>query len=144
MLVLAVAGGIFLVKSQGPDPDKINITVYLTSECDCCHLYSNYLKKEFNVDLVTLRDIALSSTKDELGVPLSMQSCHTSQIGQYFVEGHIPIEAIKRLLAEQPDIGGIAMPGMPFGSPGMTGEKSGPFIIYQVKKDGSISEYMRI
>ena len=64
--------------------------------------------------------------------------------GNYFVEGHIPIEAIKKLLVEKPDIKGIAMPGMPSGSPGMPGAKDGQFIIYAVAKDGSTYEFMRV
>jgi len=142
LFILAVVGAIFLFKSHGPDPNKMNITVYTTPDCGCCRVYSNYLKKEFNVDLVTMG--SLTTIKDEFGVPLSMQSCHTSQIGPYFVEGHIPIEGIKRLLVEKPDIKGIAMPGMPSGSPGMPGAKYGQFVIYGVEKDGGISEYMRI
>ena len=59
-------------------------------------------------------------------------------IGGYFVEGHVPVEAIEKLLTEKPDIAGIAMQGMPLGSPGMPGDKVMPFIIFAVHKDGSI------
>ena len=73
-----------------------------------------------------------------------MQSCHTTTIGNYFVEGHIPIEAIEKLMTEKPNIKGIAMPGMPSGSPGMPGAKQGPFIIYAIGNDGSVGEFMRM
>jgi hypothetical protein len=72
-----------------------------------------------------------------------MDSCHTLIIEDYFVEGHIPIEAIEKLLAEQPDIDGITLPDMPSGSPGMPGVKKGDFVIYSVK-GGKTSEFMRI
>ena len=73
-----------------------------------------------------------------------MESCHTTVIGEYFVEGHVPVEAIEKLLAEKPDVAGIGMPGMPSGSPGMPGAKQGQFIIYSINKDGTINEFMRI
>jgi len=72
-----------------------------------------------------------------------MQSCHTTEIGDYFVEGHVPIEAIDKLLAEKPDIDGITLPDMPAGSPGMPGVKREEFVIYSLK-DGESSEFMRI
>jgi hypothetical protein len=72
-----------------------------------------------------------------------MESCHTTVIDGYFVEGHVPFEAIEKLLAERPDIDGIALPDMPAGSPGMPGRKSGPFDIYQVK-DGQYSLFVSI
>lgn len=72
-----------------------------------------------------------------------MQSCHTTVIGGYYIEGHVPVEAIKRLLEEKPQIDGIALPGMPAGSPGMSGSKEGPFVIYSIS-GGQTSEFMRI
>jgi len=70
-------------------------------------------------------------------VPLNLRTCHTTMVGDYFVEGHVPYEAIEKLLEEKPDIAGIALPGMPSGAPGMTGFKSGPFVIYSVNHDGN-------
>ena len=72
-----------------------------------------------------------------------MQSCHTTILGKYFIEGHVPLEAINKLLKEQPDIDGIALPGMPIGTPGMPGEKEEPYVIYQLI-DGKPSVFMTI
>ena len=79
--------------------------------------------------------------KDEFDIPEDMRSCHTSIIGEYYVEGHVPVEAIWKLLREQPEIDGIALPGMPDGSPGMRGKKEQPFIIYSVA-DGRVEEFV--
>ena len=79
--------------------------------------------------------------KGRLNIPEEMWSCHTSVIGDYFIEGHVPVAAIQKLLAEQPDVDGIALPGMPSGSPGMTGEQQAPFIIYAVAH-GTPFEFM--
>ncbi len=81
--------------------------------------------------------------KDDLGIPDDMRSCHTSLVGDYYVEGHVPLAAIQKLLEEQPDIDGIAMPGMPQGSPGMSGEKDGTWVIYSIS-DSGIEEFMTI
>ena len=72
-----------------------------------------------------------------------MQSCHTTIIDKYFVEGHVPLEAINKLLKERPDIDGLALPGMPIGTPGMPGDKEEPYVIYQLV-DGNFSVFMTI
>ncbi len=81
--------------------------------------------------------------KDRLNIPQDMWSCHTAVIGGYFVEGHVPVAAIRKLLEEQPEIDGIALPGMPAGSPGMGGSKEEPFVIYAVA-DGAVKEFMTL
>ncbi|MBR9707579.1 MAG: hypothetical protein GOV15_04035 [Candidatus Diapherotrites archaeon] len=134
MLVL-VGGGIFFgspaptasVSSSGE-----TVTLYKSLTCGCCGGYSSYLKDlGFNVEVINLDD--LSSIKSKYGVPASMQSCHTAIFGDYFVEGHVPIEAVNQMLEEKPDIDGIAIPGMPAGSPGMPGAKSGDWTVYSLK-----------
>ncbi len=81
--------------------------------------------------------------KDDYGIPEDMRSCHTSIMGDYYVEGHVPVEAIWKLLQEQPEIDGIALPGMPDGSPGMSGKKEQPFIIYSIA-DGEVEEFVKL
>ncbi len=123
--------------------DSNKVMVYKGISCGCCSLYVNYFKNKFNsqVNSVDVQDI--TSLKDKYNIPYQLQSCHTTIIGNYFVEGHVPIEAVNKLLQEKPDILGIALPGMPSGSPGMPGSKE-PFVIYKVNKDGSYDEFMRI
>lgn len=81
------------------------------------------------------------AVKEAYGVPSAMTSCHTSDIGGYFVEGHVPMGAIDKLLAEQPNIDGIALPGMPAGSPGMGGVQEGPLVVYAVKGGEVVGEF---
>ena len=81
--------------------------------------------------------------KDSFGVPQDMRSCHTSMVEDYFLEGHVPLEAIRKLLDERPAIDGLALPGMPPGSPGMGGVKSEPFVIYSIV-DGGIDEFVTL
>lgn len=137
--VVTVAG----CTSENPDKSNPNtITVFKTPMCGCCSGYVTELEKSgFDVKVVEKSD--LSSIKKEHNIPLEMQSCHTTVIGDYFVEGHVPIEAVNKLLAENPDIDGIALPGMLAGSPGMLGEKTQPFVVYSIS-DGVSTEFMTI
>ncbi|MBI3032493.1 hypothetical protein HYY69_03390 [Candidatus Woesearchaeota archaeon] len=126
-------------------PSQIKeITMYKTPMCGCCGLYNQYLNNKFDapVKLVEMQDI--NPIKEKYGIPSEVESCHTTVIDNYFIEGHMPQEAITKLLTEKPEIKGIGMPGMPSGSPGMPGNKQGDFVVYAVQKDGSVTEFMRI
>ena len=121
---------------------KYDVEVFKTSSCGCCYGYVLFLEEEkFKVKKTDMRN--LHAIKIKYNIPLEMQSCHTTILGKYFIEGHVPIEAINKLLKEQPDIDGIALPGMPIGTPGMPGEKEEPYIIYQIV-DGKSSVFMTI
>lgn len=118
-------------------------TVYRSISCGCCGGYAGGLKgKGANVKTINLEDT--SSIKSKYGIPTTMESCHTTVIGDYFVEGHVPYEAVSKLLTEKPDIKGIALPGMPSGSPGMPGAKRGDWDIYAIGNDGEVSVFMRL
>ncbi len=94
------------------------ITVYKSPTCDCCQGWIHYL--EDNGFAVEAHDIEnMSEIKSRYGVNQEVKSCHTAIIDGYVVEGHVPVEGIKRLVAEKPDIVGISAPGMPMMSPGM-------------------------
>src|SRR3989344_4069903 len=121
------------------------VTLFKSMSCGCCSVYASYMqKKGISVSLPEISDVKLNEVKDSFKIPSNLRSCHTTMYGNYFVEGHVPLEAVEKLLAENPDIAGIAMPGMQMGSPGMSGSKSGQFVIYAVNRDGTYSEFMRI
>lgn len=126
-----------------PELAKEQMIIFKSGSCGCCGVFSKYAQNEgFNVDIQTTEMIG--EVKQKYNIPVNLQSCHTSIIKDYFIEGHIPSEAIEKLLTEKPDIAGIAMPGMPPGSPGMPGSKQGTWIIHAVHHDGSVTEFMRI
>jgi hypothetical protein len=119
-----------------------SVTVYKSESCGCCVGYIGELEKNgFEVNVVNTAD--MSAIKQKYGVPRDMQSCHTSVIDGYFIEGHVPIEAVNKLLSEKPAVDGIALPNMPAGSPGMPGVKSEPFKVYSID-DGKSSEFVII
>ena len=118
---------------------KYNVEVFKTPSCGCCYGYVLFLEEEkFKVKQTDMRSLQL--IKEKYNIPLEMQSCHTTILGKYFIEGHVPIEAINKLLKEKPSIDGIALPGMPIGTPGMPGKKEEPYIIYQLV-DGKSSVF---
>ena len=122
---------------------KTPVTISRSPSCGCCGSYISYLEgKGYDVKTEFIKSDA--ERLDRHGIPDDMASCHTIKIGAYVVEGHVPEEAVKKLLDEQPDIRGIALPGMPFGSPGMPGEKEEDFTIYRLEKDGTTSPFVVI
>lgn len=123
---------------NGPLPKAI---VYRSPTCGCCGIYASYLKR-MGFDVKT--EFVEAADRLDLGVPNSLASCHTTVIGDYVVEGHVPVEAIAKLLNEKPDIAGIGMPGMPSGSPGMPGRKVGDFDISSFRADGASRNFMKL
>ncbi len=96
----------------------ISMTVYKESTCGCCKEWIKHVKKHgFTVKVVEMSDV--TPVKRSSGVPLAFGSCHTALVGKYVVEGHVPADLILRMLTEKAAIVGLAVPGMPIGSPGM-------------------------
>ncbi len=115
--------------------EPVKATVYKDPNCGCCHNYVSYLRENgFEVEVVDTGDLA--SIKQQSGVPEDLAGCHSTMVGGYVVEGHVPVAIVNRLLQEKPEIRGISLPGMPLGSPGMDGAKEGPFVVYEIAKDG--------
>lgn len=114
-------------------------TMYKSPYCGCCLSHADYLRDHgFEVEIVEQEPEALATLKQEHAIPQRHHSCHTLLVEGYVVEGHVPVEAIEHLLAKRPDITGITLPGMPAGSPGMNGEKTGPFKILVIGNDGRV------
>jgi hypothetical protein len=106
-------------------------TLYKNPQCGCCEGYADYLRDNgFEVTVQPTHDLPLLHR--QYGVPEPLVGCHTTLIDGYVVEGHVPIGALLRMLTERPAIKGISLPGMPAGSPGMSGEKTQPFTIYEI------------
>jgi hypothetical protein len=115
----------------------VSITVYKSPQCGCCKTWVEHLRKEgFEVTANDVDD--MPAIKAKLGVPGALGSCHTAVVGEYVVEGHVPGADIRRLLAEKPKVAGIAVPGMPVGSPGMEipGVPADKYDVIAFAKDG--------
>ncbi len=137
---IAIAATVF--KSQdkvlASAADKTNsevITVYKSPTCGCCKNWITHLEDNgFKVKAIDSNDMA--SIKDQQGVPMGARSCHTAVINDYVIEGHVPAQDIKNLLKEKRSVAGLAVPGMPMGSPGMEGGRVDKYMVYEFDKTG--------
>jgi hypothetical protein len=135
--VTAVLASDRLAAAQRPE-----VTVYKDPSCGCCGGWVAHVKRAgFPVDVKDMPDLA--RIKSDLKVPADLQACHTARVGGYTVEGHVPAAALDRLLAERPDAWGLAVPGMPAGSPGMEGGAPERYDVVLVNRDGSRRTFKR-
>lgn len=132
------------VAAAAPPAALPRMIVTKSPSCGCCGSWVEHARRAgFPVEV---RDVDNPlPTKERLGVPYGKGSCHTAEVGGYFVEGHVPLEDVKRLLAERPDARGLTVPGMPAGSPGMETPDGHvrPYVVELVARDGTTSEYAR-
>jgi hypothetical protein len=118
-----------------PVDDPMAVTVYKSPSCGCCGNWVDYMREAgFRVAVVDQDD--LTDVKKRLGVSGDLQSCHTATVGGYVLEGHVPVADVRRLLAERPDVVGLAVPGMPMGSPGMEGLRKDPYDVVSFDRAG--------
>lgn len=105
--------------------------VFKNPECGCCDGYAEYLRGHgFTVSVTPTEELAAINAR--AGIPEEFQGCHTMFVEGYAVSGHVPVEAVRRLIEERPALRAISLPGMPMGSPGMGGTKEEPFTIYGI------------
>lgn len=135
--IIMASGSVLLFQQPA---GAVDVIVYKSPTCGCCKEWVSYLKENgFSVEVHNRRD--MSPIKAELGVPRKLQSCHTAKVGGYVLEGHVPANEISRLLKEKPQINGLAVPGMPMGSPGMEGPRKDPYDVLTFQKTGKTTVY---
>jgi hypothetical protein len=144
---LVVAGGSLLSSawlSAQAAAKKPQVTVYKSETCGCCGNWVEHMKTAgFEVKAINVADI--DQVKKTYGVPASASSCHTALVDGYVLEGHVPADAVQRMLREKPKFAGLAVPGMPMGSPGMDvpGGHKDPYAIMSFDKAGAVAVYER-
>lgn len=123
-------------------PAGTTITVYKSPTCGCCGKWEDIMRSAgFTVKSVPTND--MDAVKRTHAIPLDKQSCHTGLVNGYIVEGHTPPADVARMLAEKPDIRGIAVPGMPAGSPGMEGAWRDAYDVVTLPKTGASTVWSR-
>lgn len=134
VLIVALSVGLLAACSKA-DAKRPTVTVYKSPTCGCCTKWVGHLEQNgFKVKTTNMPNVA--PMKDRLGVPGGLGSCHTAVVDGYVVEGHVPADVIHRLLTERPDVTGIAVAGMPIGSPGMEGPNPQSYDIVAFTKEG--------
>lgn len=148
-ILIGLLVGILLVGCATPANEQAaeeqtvhEMIVYRSPTCGCCTDWVGYMEEHgYTVTVEEVQDLA--AVKAEHGVPPTMQSCHTAVIDGYVVEGHVPVEDVEQLLSERLDVVGIAVPGMPIGSPGMevAGAEPQPFNVVTFDATGNTEVY---
>jgi len=131
-------------RSDASPRDLPEVTVYKSPTCGCCVLWAEYMEAEgFPVRQIDVANIG--EVRASMGVPATLGSCHTAIVDGYVVEGHVPAEDVRRLLQDRPEATGIAVPGMPIGSPGMEvpGRTPQAYEVYLFASDGRQAVFAR-
>lgn len=137
--ILAALSLVLLTALGANAGEKPAATMFKRPFCGCCDGHADHLRANgYKVTVIQSRN--MTSIKGKHKVPLQLEGCHTLLIGGYVVEGHVPAHVIDKLLKGRPAIRGISVPGMPAGSPGMSGVKRGPLEIYEIS-DGPAKVY---
>ncbi len=142
--LLLVAGGLLLgsILPVQKSAQAADIVVYKSPTCGCCKKWVSHLEQNgYTVEVHNQNRNTLNSIKAEMGVPRGLQSCHTAKVGGYVIEGHVPADVIARLLKEKPQIKGVAVPGMPMGSPGMAGPRRDSYDVLALQENGKTSVF---
>ena len=120
----------------------LEMTVFKTKTCGCCGKWVEHIRSSgFKI---TVNEVpSTAEHRQKYGVPEKLQSCHTAIVNGYSIEGHVPATEIQRLLKEKPKAKGLAVPGMPMGSPGMEGSRRDAYAVVRFDEDGSSSVYQK-
>ncbi len=122
--------------------ERPTITVYKSPTCGCCAKWIDHVKAH-GFEVVTHDTNDMSRVKAMTGVPGKLASCHTAIVDGYVIEGHVPADLIQRLLEERPEVVGLAVPGMPMGSPGMEGLYKEAYDVLAFQRDGSTTVFAK-
>ena len=144
VVTMTLAGSAPRAQQKPQKPQKPpTVSVYKTATCGCCAKWVDHVRAQgFDVKVQDVDDIG--RVKATHGVPRELSSCHTMLVGGYVIEGHVPADVVKRLLRERPKIAGLAVPGMPVGSPGMEqGGRRDPYAIVSFDQAGQTKIYER-
>lgn len=141
LMAAAVLGHPLSALASKPSTDANLITVWKTPACGCCHEWVAHLRQS-GFEVLTHDVPDTTPVRDKLGLPQQYSSCHTASLGAYVVEGHVPAQELRRLLREKPKARGLAVPGMPVGSPGMEmGHARDAYDVLLVLPDGKARVY---
>ena len=141
-LVIATTAAVSIKSGRAASASQV-VVAYRNPGCGCCEKWAEQMKTS-GFDITMHDDADLAARKSKLGVPDQLAGCHTALIGPFIFEGHVPPEDIMRFLAEKPDALGLAVPGMPVGSPGMEmGNSKEPYEVVMFKADGSAESYAK-
>jgi hypothetical protein len=135
--ILPILFTTLMAAGAGAQKPPVTVEVFKTATCGCCAKWVEHLRNSgFATKTADVSQADLSAIKAKHSLPRALHSCHTAVVGGYVVEGHIPVSDIRKLLKERPAVSGLAVPGMPIGSPGMEGPYPQPYEVLTFDKQG--------
>jgi hypothetical protein len=144
LVALAVVLAVPALSAQADRQAAPSVDVFKSATCGCCSKWVDHMRKAgFTVHVTDLEEPELQKIKGRYNVPAAARSCHTARVEGFTVEGHVPPSEVKRMLKEKPKVLGLAVPGMPLGSPGMevSGMKPHPYNVLTFDKQGATTVY---
>jgi len=142
MVVMATLVSASAPMPRPPHRMATRVTVYKDQNCGCCKSWIEHLRRH-GFEVVAHDTPDVTEAKRTGNVPEKLYSCHTAFVGAYVVEGHVPAADIQRLLRDKPKVAGLAVPGMPSGSPGMENGRKDPYDVIAFTRDGRTSVFAR-
>ena len=144
LVAAGVAGIRLAAQVPGISAKPTPITVYKSSSCECCAKWVSHLGDN-GFEPVVHNEEDMDAIKAQLGVPVAVRSCHTALVDNYLIEGHVPASDIQRLVRQQPEVSGLAVPGMSSGTPGMAqpGQRITGFEVVAFQRDGTTKRFAR-
>lgn len=140
--LIAAAAAVVVRRNLFAETPPSVMTVYKDPNCGCCSKWIEHMSK--NGFVITVRDVSsMDEIKKTMRVPAALQSCHTGVIDRYVIEGHVPADVVKKFLAAKPAALGLAVPGMPSGSPGMEGGRVDKYDIVSFDRDGKSTVFAK-
>ncbi len=139
VVLVAFAGG-WLYAGRTPLVDGTKVVMYQNPACGCCSKWAAHMEATGFTGEIHKTD-QLNSIKQREGITPETASCHTSMVDGYLVEGHVPAREIARLITDRPDVKGIAVPGMPMGSPGMEGGRTDHYDVLSIDHEGNTAVF---
>jgi hypothetical protein len=146
-ITLCLTLGLEAEALAAPENSKTPITVYRDPSCHCCEGWVKHLTAQgFSTQVIAIDDAdRLNALKQQHDIPSDLTSCHMALVDGYVLEGHVPVRDIQRLLIERPPVAGIAVPGMPVGTPGMEdGDQHDPFTVFSFDHQGHAEVFERV
>lgn len=145
ILPLAVSAGLLVLGTLAVKADHADrhMSVWKSPTCGCCEAWTD-IARAHGFDVTVTNTDELTPIKRAAKVPAAMEGCHTARVDGYVIEGHVPMDAIDRLLAERPALAGLSAPGMPMGSPGMGDDPDARYDVYGFGGEGDPSVYQAV
>jgi hypothetical protein len=137
-LILPILFTTLMAAGAGAQKSPVTVEVFKTPTCGCCAKWVEQVRQSgFATKAVDLPQADVTAVKTKHNVPRALHTCHTALVAGYVIEGHVPVADIQRLLKQRPAVVGLAVPGMPIGSPGMEGPNPQPYDVLTFDKQGA-------